>query len=379
MSTTPDFIERNPLKIQREVRDAYQDASGKPVQPAQPEMLLIDGIAYRESLVRSQVQDAALQMLVDFSRAPILDYLGALVGVERLPAVGAKTTIRFERISNGIPFADILIPQGTRVASQDGNVVFETIQETSLIWSPLSDHIDIACEAVEPGAGGNGFQAGDINTLLDSLSDPEVTVTNTTSTAGGSDVETDDNLRQRIKLAPASFSVAGPRDSYIYWTRTANANIVDAALTVPTPGTVRVFSLYIPDGSTVPQETPTEVLNEVDTILNDEKIRPICDTVEVVSPTIVPNSIEVGIIKYVGYDTTLIEQQVQARLEALAAARGRKLGADLTINMIVGACMSVPGVYNVFVPTPVADLIIEPTEVVAITSITCSVAGTENG
>ncbi|STN20434.1 putative phage baseplate protein [Escherichia fergusonii] len=91
----PNFIDRDPAQITSEMIAQYEDASGKKLYPAQAERLLIDLFAYRENLVRIAIQEAAKQNLVAYSRAPMLDYLGELVGVHRLPAQPAKTTLQF--------------------------------------------------------------------------------------------------------------------------------------------------------------------------------------------------------------------------------------------------------------------------------------------
>ena len=75
----------DPLAITDERVRAYEAATGKTLYPGQIERLLIDLIAYRETLVRTAINDTGRQNLVAFSRAPMLDYLGELVGVTRLP------------------------------------------------------------------------------------------------------------------------------------------------------------------------------------------------------------------------------------------------------------------------------------------------------
>ncbi|MCV4640052.1 baseplate J/gp47 family protein, partial [Escherichia coli] len=73
----------------------YEADTGKTLYPAQAERLLIDLWAYREMLVRVAVQEAAKQNLVAFAREPMIDYLGELVGVYRLAAQPATTTLQF--------------------------------------------------------------------------------------------------------------------------------------------------------------------------------------------------------------------------------------------------------------------------------------------
>ena len=73
------------LPVERADRLLYVAAlTGRTLYPAQVERLVIDLVAYRESLTREAIQDAGKQNLVSFARAPFLDYLGELLGVRRL-------------------------------------------------------------------------------------------------------------------------------------------------------------------------------------------------------------------------------------------------------------------------------------------------------
>lgn len=96
---------------------------------------------------------------------------------------------------------------------------------------------------------------------------------NVTLSFGGADIESDDRLRDRIILAPESFSVAGPKGAYIYWAKTAHQNIIDVAVESPEPGTVNVYPLMKDGVLTV------EVKSLVEEVLNNDKRRPLCDLV----------------------------------------------------------------------------------------------------
>jgi hypothetical protein len=79
-----NFIERNPQKVLEECIERYETLSGQVLHPATPERILIDILAYRESLLREAIQDACLQNTVDNARGEFLDALGRLLGVVRL-------------------------------------------------------------------------------------------------------------------------------------------------------------------------------------------------------------------------------------------------------------------------------------------------------
>lgn len=68
----PSFIERDfPAIKQRLTAD-----SG--LQPADPEFVVLEQIAYESYILRCNIQDACVQNLLPFARYPMLDYLGEL-------------------------------------------------------------------------------------------------------------------------------------------------------------------------------------------------------------------------------------------------------------------------------------------------------------
>lgn len=64
------------------------------------------------------------------------------------------------------------------------------------------------------------------------------------------DVESDAQLRERIKLAPSQYSSAGSRSSYKFYAKSANAMITDVSVSSPVPGSVLIVPL------TNEEETP---------------------------------------------------------------------------------------------------------------------------
>ncbi len=371
---SPEFIERDLQTIINDMIADYEQRTGRVVYPGQVERLLINTFAYREQLIRERIQYAASQNLVDFANAPVLDYLGALVGVQRLAASRASCLIQFDIVPG---HSGVTIPQGTRVSSTDGQVVFQTISDE--IVPVGTNTVILTTEAMNEGASANGLIA---NTLVNIL-DPQAfiaTVTNTTETGGGAEQESDEELRERIKLAPGSFSNAGSRGAYAYFAKSANPSIIDVAVIGPNdgvsgvgPGEVHIFPLMA-DGSI----TPTTVLDEVEAVCNDEKVRPLTDAVFVTSPTQTPYDIEVDLTLYTDADPVSVQATVQAALTEYALGKRQTLGQDIKLTQIIGRC-SVEGVYDVFVVSPVPDIIITPTEFAFCNSITVNVIGTNNG
>jgi phage-related baseplate assembly protein len=368
--TTPIFIERDASQIISEMVARYEQLTGKTLQPAQPERLLLNTYAYRELLLRESIQSAALQNLVDFSSAPVLDYLGALVGVTRLAAAPAECTIRFTLVAgHGL----VTIPAGTRVSSVDGVAIFRTKEAANVAVGVNTADVEADCDT--PGVFGNGYAIGQISLILD----PQAflsAATNLAATAGGADEETDDHLRDRIKLAPASFSNAGSEGAYKYWAKTANANIVDVAITQPIPGTVNIYPLMASG-----EVTPLAVLNAVADACNDEKVRPLTDTVAVIAPTRATYTLVVNLTLYNTAIQSDVVSQVTANLNTFISEKRLKLGIDIKRSQIIHEVV-IDGVFDATIlngGVAFADLVAGVNEYYFCTSVTVAVAGTTAG
>jgi hypothetical protein len=108
-------------------------------------------------------------------------------------AVGAVTFTRSQII--GI----VEVPAGTRVAAVDADgaqYVFATVAASQFVSGAAT--VSVPVEASVSGPESN-VAAYAITRLLDALSDPEVTATNPTRTAGGDVAESDDRLRARVR------------------------------------------------------------------------------------------------------------------------------------------------------------------------------------
>ncbi|AHI67584.1 baseplate J/gp47 family protein [Burkholderia thailandensis] len=347
----PNFIDRDPQAITAAIIAEYEARTGKTLYPAQVERVLIDIVAYRETLVRVGVQEAAKQNLVAFARAPMIDYLGQLVGVTRLPAQPATTVVRF---SVETPLAtNLLIAAGTRVETGDGGVSFATDADAVLAAGRTS--IDVAATCDTAGALGNGWQPGQINSLVDDLGEADVAVANTQTSANGYEEEETERLRERIQLAPEAFSTAGPRLAYVFHAKSAHQSIVDVSVIGPEmttrdgrlvsvngvpPGSVRVYPLV---DTGLPGD---DILARVAQALDDEKKRPLTDFVEVRAPKPVDYAIDARLTLYKDADAGTVLAQARAAANAYRANRAAGLGRDIVPAQLTAA-LQVPGVYDV--------------------------------
>lgn len=80
----PVFIDHDPAAVAARLAASFESTMGRTLQPAQPERLFLDWVAYQLALQRIAVQDAGEQTLLAYARGAALDHLGALLGVARL-------------------------------------------------------------------------------------------------------------------------------------------------------------------------------------------------------------------------------------------------------------------------------------------------------
>ncbi len=344
MSVLPQFVADDSQVITQELISVYEAMTGKTLYPGQVERLLIDLIAYRETLVRTAINDTARQNLVAFSRAPMLDYLGELVGVYRLGAQYARATVRLTFAS---PLATMLaIPAGTRTETASG-IQFQSMTDTLVTANSVA--VDIAMVAVEAGVTGNGYLAGQVNAMVDELDVEVDSVANLSVTVAGADEESDDRLRERIKLAPEGFSVAGSRLAYRHHAMSAHQDIVDVAVLSPAPGEVRLHPL-------TSEGLPSAViLDAVAAVCSNERVRPLSDIVAVLPPVEVAYALSARLTVYRTYDANTVLEEAKARAATFAAVQAAALGRDIVPSQIVAA-LSVPGVYRLDLLSPLVTL-----------------------
>lgn len=223
-----NLVDVDSSTIYTDVVTGLESEVGEPLYPGDERRIFAEALVAVLVAYASKANDASRQTLLRYARGQVLDAIGERLGVERIAATPATTTVKFT-LSATQDHA-ITIPALTRVTS-DGSLYFATDEACAIPSGETVGTVTASCQTA--GAAGNGLLAGTLTTLVD-LQPYVQTVTNTTVTAGGDDGEPytadgDDRLRERIRLAPNALSVAGPEQAYVYWAMSADPGIVDVA------------------------------------------------------------------------------------------------------------------------------------------------------
>ena len=227
------FIETDSEKLYNTVITTLEKSVGEPLYPGDERRIFGDAIVAVVLAVYSRANDACKQKMLRYARGEVLDALGERYACYRIPARSAKTTLRFTL--NSAITTNIIIPEGTR-ATPDSEVYFKTTD--TVVLQAGAAYVDSPAECTLTGEAYNGYLAGSISRLVDLI--PYIdSVKNITITYYGNEGEPhpeedggtgDEHYRERIRLAPTSLSVAGPRDAYEYHAKSADASIADVAI-----------------------------------------------------------------------------------------------------------------------------------------------------
>ena len=134
------------------------------------------------------------QMFLSTATGEFLDYHGKQRGLTRKSATKASGSVYMGSIEASQ--SSIIIPKGTIISTSGENpVLFKTNTDAALLAG--QERVLVGCTAVEGGSRGN-VKIKAINVIVTPVSGISV-VTNLTVFSGGTDVESDEEFRQRIE------------------------------------------------------------------------------------------------------------------------------------------------------------------------------------
>lgn len=317
------FIDLDTNQIKKEIKNGYEEIMKTKISAGDPAEDFIDWIVYLVCTSKDYMNFIGKMNLLQYSKGKYLDALGALIDVSRIIEKEAECSVEYT-------FSKIfderrIIEKGHKIAKD--NLYFESTETT--ILEPGRRTVVGKVKCLVPGLIGNDIEVGEINAIVDDI--PYLlSVSNITKTSGGADREEDDSYRNRIRLRPRAFSVAGPHGAYQYYTLTSHQDIKDSYIYTPsaTPGIVKIIPL-LKNGELPSQE----ILEKIKEKLADD-VRPLTDKIEIEKPKIQSYNIDIKYWTKKGDNPILVKKEVEAAFSEYIYWQKEKLGRDINPNKL---------------------------------------------
>lgn len=362
-----EIIDSDAWELKRDMINKFQELSGRTLTEASPETLIFETVAYLIGLREEKYNDEMKQNYLRYARDKRLDLRGEIYGTrgERLPEQSAKATFRF--FISATQSTDITIPKGSRIRYNE--LYFSTDEEYKIPKGNL--YVDGIATCNTAGTIGNNITVGQIKEMVD-IFPYYKKVENITASNGGSDIEGDDIYRERIRILPESFSVAGSSGAYEFWTKSASQSIIDVKVVSPNPCEVDIY-VWTDIG------LPTaELKNRIYKVVNGDYVRPLTDKVTVKEPQIV--NYDIDLMYYIDSENEMlvnsIKSNVSKEIGEFIKWQKEKLGRDINVDELIKK-LKLAGVKRLEITSPTFQKI-EYNQVAVCNNVTLNYQGVEN-
>lgn len=303
------------------------------LRPGDKEHIHLRVLAGQYFQMYCQMDYAAKMNLLRYSKGDFLKHLGAFKKTFIQEPRAAVCTVRFT-LSEAREEA-VGIPEETRVTAGDG--VYFATNEYAEVPAGAS-YVDVGCTCEEAGTIGNKYAPGQLEIIVDPV--PYVAgAANITESDGGSGEESEESFRERIFLAPSSYSVAGPSDAYEYWVKQFNsAAIEDVKICEPFEAVVDIRILLL--GGDLPSRAFCDGCLQY---LKENPIIPLTDNDIVAPPDVVEYSLKAKYfisrsdIRNIKTIRESIESAKDTYLNWQRAKIGRDINPDALIEFVRAA------------------------------------------
>lgn len=343
MNNDITIIPFDPYQIYEDIKIIYKEESGG-IELTETEPRAIDYrvLALYLASIKSEMNDAAKQNYLRWAREERLDLKGEIYGNKgaRIHPGKARTTMRCE--IEEIKDRDIVIPKGTRFLKE--NFLFITLEEAKIKKGTIS--VDIIVENPTEGYTPN-FDIGEIKEIIDTY-DYFKKCYNITKVIGGVEEEDDESYRKRLREVPEAFSTAGSEGGYKFWVKSASNLIKDVKIIQTSPCHIDIYVIG-ENGVEISSEIKSLILNTV----NDKRIRPQGDYIQIKSPEVKNFNLDIKYFIYKKDETKALEikSNIEAGIQEWINNLASKMGKSVNIQDIIEIC-KVNGARRVQITSP---------------------------
>lgn len=372
-----DFIGETTLESLREdilafYAKYYEEETGvtPELKESNPFRMIINAFALQLYQTIKLIDYAGKQNFLKYASGSTLDNLGAFKKITREDASPAKTTLQFNM--QDVRSEPVGIPGGTRVCTET-EVVFATDEYAEIPAGEKS--VEVTASAEETGVVGNGYAAGTVSEIMDDIPYVE-SVTNTSETTGGKDIQSDDDFTLDIYNAPKGTSMGGPEDAYEAMAYKMRPDVYDVKPVSPQPCYVDIY--FTLDGGVLPSSAD---LTEMEEYFSPKNMRPQGDRVSAKAPEEIGTTI--SLTYYISQADASAEEEIKGKVaDAVKEYKvwQRRIGRDVNPSELIRLIMAA-GAKRVALTTPAYTKINADVEngvqICKITSETVSYGGLE--
>ena len=325
--------------------------------------------AYNELHLRSEFNNIVKAFFLPFATGSDLDYLAFTFygAIKRLQ--GSKPYATYEFSLSDVLGQDIVIP---------GNLILT--DETSTYEAKLLS--DVVISAGENKASGTvelqlEIKSSEVKTEIITTPLPFVIKASAKDTfLNGSDVESDEEFKQRILLSMADKSTAGSEETYKSFTFNADERIEDVAVR----NGLKPLHSYVPlfvgqdeaailaaltqvftDMATVEvfyysQNADSLMQSRIEEILSSDDVIPLTDKVKAAQATEIPFSVSAELKILPNQETATVYSNAMAALN-VGIKSLKQIGTDITLSEI-NEFLKVSGVKEVVISTPTSNVVV---------------------
>ncbi len=314
------------------MKTKFEDEAGFSADDASDIGIRLKVLAAEIYSIKSNIEWLKRELFPQTATGTQLEMLAQERGLQRKAAIKSQGVLTFSISSASLN--DISIPKGTICSTLGINSVsFVTKQDAVITQGSLS--VDVETEAESGGANSN-TTAGTITVLVTQVQGVE-TVNNANAFTGGTDAETDNELRER--LLESYKNISNGTNSAFYKKCALSYDGVYSASVVKKSRGVGTVDVYVAGkGKAVDSSTVAAIQNEINSL------RELNVDVQVKNATLSPVDVYFSLEVDMEYDKETVKQACKDSIKAYFDSL--KVGDTVYLVAVADAVYHTPGVKN---------------------------------